>query len=74
LQAHLAGWISHGMGGFDPVIAARNLHLPEGHVIHAVVAVGRQGDPASLPEMLQAREHPNDRVALSDIARHGSFA
>lgn len=74
LQAHLAGWISHGMAGFDPVIAALNLHLPDGYVIHAVVAVGRLGDPASLPAMLQTREHPNDRVALSDIARHGSFA
>ena len=29
--------------------------VPEGHALHAVVAVGRQGSPASLPEMLQAR-------------------
>ncbi len=30
--------------------------------LHAVVAVGHQGNAADLPEMLQAREVPSDRV------------
>jgi nitroreductase len=74
LQAHLKGWIAHAMGGFDHSRLAVNLKLPEGYALHAVVAVGHQGDPVSLNEMLQAREHPNDRLPLADVARHGSFA
>ncbi|MEO6300341.1 MAG: nitroreductase family protein [Paracoccaceae bacterium] len=74
LQAHLNGWIAHAMGGFDHTKLAANLNLPKGYALHAVVAVGRQGNPASLPEMLQSREHPSDRVPMADIARHGSFA
>lgn len=74
LQAHLAGLSAHAMGGFDAAKAAANLSLPEGHVIHAVVAVGRQGDPASLPEGLRTREAPSPRLPVADVARHGGFA
>lgn len=74
LQAHLSGWAAHGMGGFDHARLAENVKVPEGHALHAVVAVGRQGNPFSLPEMLQAREHPSERLALSEVARHASFA
>ena len=74
LQAHLNGWQAHGMAGFDHGILAANVALPENHVLHAVVAVGRQGDPSSLPEMLQAREFPKGRVALTDLAHHSKFA
>jgi nitroreductase len=73
LQAHLNGWKAHGMAGFDHAILAANVGLPQDHVLHAVVAVGRQGDPASLPEMLQTREHPNDRLPLTQTAFHGRF-
>lgn len=73
LQAHLNGWIAHAMGGFDHAIAAKNLNLPEGHVLHAIVAVGRHGDPATLPEALQAREVYSPRKPLSEIAKKGGF-
>lgn len=73
LQAHLSGWAAHGMGGFDAAVAAKALGLPENHVIHAVVAIGRTGDPASLPEALRAREVPSPRLPLSAIAAHGRF-
>ena len=74
LQAHLNGFFAHGMAGFDHAVLATNVALPDNHVFHAVVAVGRLGDPDSLPEMLKSREHPNDRVALSALAHHGRFA
>ena len=74
LQAHLSGWAAHGMGGFDHAKLAENVKVPDGYALHAVVAVGRQGNPASLPEMLQAREHPSDRISLSEVARRGSFS
>jgi nitroreductase len=74
LQAHLHGWKAHGMAGFDHGILADNVNLPADHVLHAVVAVGRQGDPATLPPMLQAREHPNQRLPLAAITAHGRFS
>ena len=73
MQAHLAGWAAHGMGGFDAAVAGKALGLPEGHVIHAVVAIGRTGDPASLPEALRAREVPSPRLPLNEMAAHGRF-
>ena len=74
LQAHLNGFSAHGMAGFDHQVLAANVGLPENHVLHAVVAAGRRGDPASLPDMLRAREHPNDRQPLTETAYHGKFA
>ncbi len=73
LQAHHAGLVTHAMGGFDAGILARNLNLPEGYVLHAVVAVGEHGDIEKLPEALQAREVPNSRLPLAQIAAHGEF-
>jgi nitroreductase len=74
LQTHLNGLVAHAMGGFDHAKAAANLHLPEGHVLHAVVAIGHQGDAAQLPEALQAREQPSPRQPLADLAKRGTFA
>lgn len=74
LQAHLLGLSAHAMGGFDHAKAAESLSLPEGHALHAVVAVGYLGDPATLPEGLRARETPSPRLPVADFARRGSFA
>lgn len=71
LAAHGAGWATHGMGGFVDQTLRRALAVPDGIVIHAVVAVGRRGDPASLPEALRQREQPNDRLPLARIAAQG---
>jgi nitroreductase len=73
LQAHMRGWVAHAMGGFDHKIAAAALNLPAGHALHAVVAVGRRGDAADLPENLRAREIPSPRLPLSAIAGRGTF-
>ncbi|SEN44904.1 Nitroreductase family protein [Gemmobacter aquatilis] len=72
-QAHHSGWVAHAMGGFDRVAAAEALHLPAGHVLHAVIAIGRRGDAAVLPEALQAREQPSQRLPLDRIATRGQF-
>lgn len=74
LQAHLKGFVTHGMAGFDHAKATANLMVPEGYALHAAVAIGHLGDPASLPEMLRARETPNNRLPLSETVRHGRFA
>lgn len=73
LQAHLAGWAAHAMGGFDHAAAAAALGLPDGHALHAVVAIGRLGDPAQLPEALRLRETPSPRKPLAEIAGQGRF-
>ena len=61
------------MGGFDAKALAASLNLPEGYVIHAVVAVGHQGEIEDLPEALQARESPSTRLPLSETVGRGGF-
>lgn len=73
LQAQLSGWHTHAMGGFDPAVAAEALGLPQGHVLHAVVAVGKLGDAATLPEPLRARETPSPRRPVAELAGRGRF-
>jgi nitroreductase len=74
LQAHLMGWHAHGMAGFDHERAVETLKLPPAYQVHAVYAVGRIGDPASLPEQLREREHPNDRLPLEKLAFEGALS
>ncbi len=74
LQAHLWGWGTHAMGGFDRERARAALSVPDDYEIEIFVAVGRQGDPASLPEWARAREVPNDRRPVAELVREGSFA
>ncbi|MFD1746146.1 nitroreductase family protein [Rhizobium helianthi] len=73
LQAHISGFAAHAMAGFDTLAMAQAVGLPEGYVLHATVAVGQQGDPASLPEALQARELASPRHPLALRAFHGKF-
>lgn len=73
LQAHIKGWATHAMGGFDPARAAEVMQLPEGYALHAIVAIGMRGEPGSLPEPLRARETPSDRRPLTESAFHQVF-
>ncbi len=74
LQAELAGWHAHGIGGFDRKKARATLAVPADYELHAVVAIGRRGDKSALPEALQASEAPNDRLPLKVLAAEGRFA
>lgn len=73
LQAQAMGLVAHAMGGFEAETLAPALGLPEGYQIHVVVAVGRQGDVADLPEKLQAREMPSPRRPVAEVAARGRF-
>jgi len=73
-QAHLSGWVTHGMGGFDGAKLRGSLGVPDDVAIEAVVAVGKPGDKAGLPEGLQAREMPNDRLPLAQLVAEGRYA
>jgi nitroreductase len=73
LQAQTMGLVAHAMGGFDRDTLAAAIHLPEGHTLHCVVAVGQQGPAEALSEDLATREKPSGRKPLAETARHGRF-
>jgi len=73
LQATHDGLHVHGMTGIDFDKAYSALAVPEGFRIEAAVAVGRIGDPATLPEGLREREGPSGRLPLSQLAFAGSY-
>lgn len=73
LQAVMAGWYAHGMVGFDMDRAFAELGVPQGFRVEAMAAIGRLGDPASLPEGMRAGETPNARRPLSETAFEGGF-
>ncbi len=68
LQARRLGLHTHAMGGFDQEKARRYFDLSDRYRIEAAIAVGHQGDPAGLPEQLQAREFPSDRLPVEALA------
>ena len=73
IQAHLLGWHTHAMSGFDHDAARRVLAIPEDFTPQALVAVGRLGPAEALPEHLRSREAPSDRLPLSAMAFEGRF-
>lgn len=74
LQGSKLGLVVHGMGGFDYDRARSELNVPDDFRVEAMVAIGRPGDPAELPEDLQAREKPSGRRPVEESIREGAFA
>ncbi len=72
-QATLSGWSAHAMAGFDADALKAAVGLPDGHAIHAVVAIGKRGDKSVLPDYLQAMEQPSGRKPLGELAFEGRF-
>ncbi len=73
LQAHKLGLVAHGMAGLEYEKAPLVLGLPETLKLEAAVAIGYQGHPSTLSEMLQGRETPSSRQPLSAMAFKGRF-
>ena len=67
------GWHVHGMAGFDRERTIAELKVPAGYHVEAAYAIGRIGDPATLPENLRGREHPSLRRPLAELAFEGAF-
>jgi nitroreductase len=67
LQAKLLGLETHAMGGFDRDQARAVLQVPDNLELHAVIAIGYQGDKSQLAAGLQEREIPNTRRPLSEV-------
>ncbi len=74
LQATALGYHAHGMTGVDFDKARAELGVPDDFRIEAAVAIGRKGDPASLPEGLRDREVPSGRNPVAQFSAAGLFA
>lgn len=69
IQATALGMVVHQMAGFSVEKARHTFGIPDGFEPVAALAVGYQGDPASLPDRLRERElAPRSREPLSAIA------
>jgi nitroreductase len=73
LEATKQGLATHPMAGFNHDQARETLGIPEEYAIQALVALGYQGPKESLPEPLQQREVPSQRLPLEDIVYQGKF-
>jgi len=67
LEAHRIGLITHAMGGFSRKAAGEAFQIPEDLDIVTVVAIGKMGDPALLPEDLKKEEFPNTRKEIEEL-------
>ncbi len=71
LQATAQGMIAHQMGGFDSDRLGQDCGIPERFVPMAMIAVGYQGDPATLPdgpresELAERSRRPLEEIAFS---------
>jgi len=73
IQARLSGFYAHGMGGIKHEEIRHAFGIPDGYRIEAGIAVGRLADKSVLSERNQAREFPNHRKPLSEVAFNGRF-
>lgn len=73
LQAHLLGFVAHGMEGFDYEKAKKMLHIPEEYQVEAMIAIGKKAPKENLPQDLQQKEIPSLRRSLEKTVFEGKF-
>ncbi|WP_138419941.1 nitroreductase family protein [Aquibacillus sediminis] len=73
IQAAKSGLITHAMGGFDKEKARTVVNIPDNYELHAVIAIGYQGEKQALPEQIQEREQPSDRRPLQESIFEGKM-
>lgn len=74
IQATLLGLVTHAIGGFDREEVRRLLNIPQNFDLHAVIAIGYQGEKEILDENLQKRENPNTRKPLKELVFEGKVS
>ncbi len=74
LQGAAMGLVVHGMAGFDRDRARSELSVPDDYAVEAMIALGKPGDVADLPESLREREAPSGRTPVEKIICEGPFA
>lgn len=73
LQATSLGYQAHAMAGIYFDQSRERLGVPDRYQIEIAIAIGKRADPSMLPEELQAREQPSQRLPVKKIAFVGSF-
>lgn len=74
LQAHLLGWVTHAIGGFDKQLTREILGIPEGFSLETVLAIGKRNDDISaLPDSLRAKETPSLRKPIAEFISDSQF-
>jgi len=73
LEATSRGLVAHGIAGFDYERARRDLDIPNGYEVLAMIAIGKRGVKENLPPALKEREVPSDRKPLEQIIMNGRF-
>ncbi|WP_404454145.1 nitroreductase family protein [Oceanobacillus kapialis] len=73
LEAARKGLITHAMGGFNKEKAKDVLAIPDAYQVHAIVALGYQGEKESLEEAYQNREVPSNRNEVESFVSEGTF-
>ena len=73
LQATSLGYQAHAMAGINFELSQENLVVPERYRVEIAIAVGKRADPSVLPEALQDREQPSQRLSVHEIAFAGAF-
>ncbi|WP_400161790.1 nitroreductase family protein [Brevibacillus sp. TJ4] len=74
LEATRKGLVTRAMGGYDRDKAREVLGIPDGFEPQIVIAIGHPGEKDALPEALQEREQPTQRVPLSELVYEGAFS
>ncbi len=73
LQGTAMGLVVHPMAGFDHERARSELEIPDRFHVEAMVAIGKPGDPALLPEPLREKEIPSGRRPVADSVFSGKW-
>jgi len=74
LQAHELGLNVRAMGGIHRELVHDALGVPpEEYEVTCGLAIGYRGEPELLPAELQAKEQPNTRRPLAEVAVRGRF-
>ena len=74
LQARKLGLYTHGMGGIHLEKVYEVLEIPkEQYEVICAIAIGKMGDPNSLPDHLKERETPSLRKPVKEFAFKGKF-
>ena len=74
LQGTSMGLVVHGMRGFDKDSARATLNVPDVFSVEVMIAVGRPGEIADLPERRIEGEKPSGRRPVAELAMAGRFA
>lgn len=74
LQGSMNGLVVHGMSGFDYDRAKKDLNIPDGYTVEAMIAIGYPADENVLPEGMRSAERTkSQRNPLSEFVFEGTF-